>query len=77
VFTQREQDDLGQNLKREWIRVEDELVLAVYGTLSWEVGFLGYRIVADLVGAALDRKLDWEHARYVVDRQRRRKSSSK
>ncbi|HEY2534570.1 MAG TPA: hypothetical protein VGJ20_42790 [Xanthobacteraceae bacterium] len=70
VFTQRSQDR-GGNLDREWTRVEDELILAVYWTLSWPswpTEFLGYRIVAGLVGAALEPEIKWDHVRYVIDR---------
>jgi hypothetical protein len=67
VFTQVAQDP-EHNLKGEWTRVENELILALYGTLSWPMGSLGYRIVAGLVGAALDREIDWQRARYVIDR---------
>jgi hypothetical protein len=79
VFTKPPRD-LEHNLNRGWTRVENELILAVYGPLSRPVGSLGYRIVADLVGAALDREIDWARVRYVINpskKKRRRKSLAK
>ena len=69
LFTQAQ--DFEHNLNREWTRVENELILAVYGPLSWEMGFLGYRFVAGLVGAALNREINWGRARYVIDQAKR------
>jgi hypothetical protein len=55
-----------RNLAREWTPDAEALIRAVRGTLSWQIGFLGYGIAAKLVGAALNRPITRRHARYLI-----------
>jgi hypothetical protein len=53
------------HLAREWTPDAEPLIRAVRGSLSWQLGFLGYGIAAKLVGAALNRPITRWQARYA------------
>jgi hypothetical protein len=55
-----------QKLAREWTPDAEALIHAVRGPLSWQIGFLGYGITAQLVGAALNQQIDRLQVRYLI-----------
>jgi len=52
-------------LAREWAPDPHVLIREVRGALSWQLGFLGYGIAADLVQAALNQPVSRGQARYA------------
>jgi hypothetical protein len=53
-----------QKLAREWSPNATELIRKVHAS-SWQIGFLGYGIIAELVAAALNRPISRGQVRYV------------
>jgi hypothetical protein len=53
-------------LVRTWTPDAAALIRQVRGALSWQLGFLGYGIAANLVGTALNQRITRWDARYLI-----------